>query len=56
MFDGKGRLRIKGGKLYEGYWKMNMREGKGREIWDDCKLYEGEFKNDMKNGYGTCFL
>lgn len=46
MFDGKGRLKMVEGKLYEGDWKMNMREGKGREVWSDGKIYEGDFKKD----------
>jgi hypothetical protein len=33
MFDGKGRLKMKDGKLYEGTWSMNMREGTGKELW-----------------------
>ena len=46
------KSRMRGGGVYEGERKDDMKHGQGKMTWSSGQVYEGEFKDDMKNGQG----
>jgi len=50
---GRGYMRYRNGRLYEGHWKDNKRDGKGYEQFANGNSYEGMYKEGKPDGQGT---
>ena len=49
------KLPWKGGAVYTGEWKNDLKNGKGTMVWDDKSKYEGDWKDGMRHGKGTFY-
>lgn len=56
MREGKGRLVLENGDIYEGYWKKGVKSGHGIYIYADGMKYNGNWENDRMNGIGSLML
>ncbi len=52
LYNGKGRLELKDGSVYEGQLKNNKMHGYGKIFLTDGSIYQGNFKNNLRNGTG----
>ena len=50
---GKGVMRYRNGRQYEGYWERDLRDGKGFERYPNGNTYFGHFKKGKANGKGV---
>jgi hypothetical protein len=44
--EGKGKMVLVNGDIYEGDWKNGAKEGKGKFTWRNGNVYEGNWRND----------
>ena len=51
--DGKGILKSRNGRIYDGAFKKGKRCGYGIMTWRDGRSYEGEWKDDKQWGRGN---
>ncbi len=51
--DGKGKLILENGDVYEGHWKEGRKEGHGIYVYANGIKYNGTWKNDKMDGYGS---
>ncbi|MCB0835688.1 MAG: hypothetical protein KDD99_03425 [Bacteroidetes bacterium] len=49
---GKGIATYKDSSIYDGYWKMGIRDSFGTYVTADKHVYVGEWKNGFKEGHG----
>ena len=52
LYNGKGRLELKDGSVYEGQLKNNKMHGYGKIFFTDGSIYQGNFKNNLRDGTG----
>jgi hypothetical protein len=50
---GKGLMRYKSGRLFEGHWRNDLREGRGYERYANGHTYEGCYHKGKPHGYGV---
>ena len=50
---GKGIIKYKTGRQYEGYWDRDLRDGKGFERYPNGNTYFGQFKYGKAHGKGV---
>jgi hypothetical protein len=53
MFEGYGKLTVKGHFHYEGFFRNNLMEGQGWISYEDGSRYEGMFREGKKHGSGV---
>ena len=53
--DGKGKMNLNNGNVYEGDFKNGKYEGKGIFIFKNGDRYQGDFKNDKFEGKGKFY-
>lgn len=51
----KGPATLPSGAVYEGEWRIEMRDGYGKQKWPDGSRYEGHWENDKANGFGKLY-
>ena len=51
--DGKGKLVLENGDVYEGNWKEGQKNGQGIYLYASGIKYNGTWKNDKMDGYGS---
>lgn len=51
--DGKGKLILENGDVYEGHWKEGQKDGHGIYVYANGIKYNGTWKNDKMDGYGS---
>ena len=51
--DGKGKLVLENGDVYEGHWKEGQKDGHGIYVYANGIKYNGTWKNDKMDGYGS---
>ena len=51
--DGKGKLVLENGDVYEGHWREGKKEGHGIYVYANGIKYNGTWKNDKMDGYGS---
>ncbi len=51
--DGKGKLVLENGDIYEGHWKEGKKEGHGIYVYANGIKYNGTWKNDKMDGFGS---
>lgn len=51
--NGRGRMVLADGTVYEGEWRDNMFHGQGKMIFPDGNIYSGGFRDNMFYGWGT---
>ena len=51
MREGYGKLYLKDGSIYEGFFKDNKMDGRGRLYNIEGFIYEGEFYNCLASGF-----
>jgi len=49
---GKGIMKYKSGRIYEGGWSSDFREGRGYERYANGHTYEGCYLKGKPHGYG----
>lgn len=49
---GMGIMKYDSGRIYEGFWKNDLRDGKGYEIFPNGNIYEGDYFIGKPNGSG----
>lgn len=47
---GKGVMKYKSGRVYEGDWKEDIRHGRGYERYENGNIYIGQFENGKAHG------
>ena len=50
---GKGVMKYRNGRQYEGFWDRDLRDGKGFERYPNGNTYFGQFKNGKAHGKGV---
>ena len=51
--DGKGKLVLENGDVYEGHWREGRKEGHGIYVYANGIKYNGTWKNDKMDGFGS---
>ena len=51
--DGKGKLVLENGDIYEGHWREGRKEGHGIYVYANGIKYNGTWKNDKMDGFGS---
>ena len=53
QLQGKGIMRYKSGRFYEGDFYQNAPDGYGEEVFENGDSYQGKYKKGFKVGYGV---
>ena len=53
LFEGKGKLTFKDGRMYEGDFKSGKKEGQGTMVFPNGNKYIGQWKDDVQHGIGV---
>ena len=51
--DGRGKLEVENGDVYEGEWKNGKRHGQGIYTWAQGDLYTGPWRKNKRHGHGV---
>ena len=51
--DGKGKLVLENGDVYEGHWREGQKDGHGIYVYANGIKYNGTWKNDKMDGFGS---